>query len=129
MTAVELVPRLIVGVGLLHIATGFVDPQPWLDLAQDGLVNSIDDGSRGFTFWFVIAGVLLVAFGTLTGQFVRATGTLPAQVGWWMISPAVLVIVVMPASGAYLNVLVGLFALRVAHRSSKPQTVGDRRAQ
>lgn len=128
MTAVELVPRLIVGVGLLHIATGFVDPRPWLDMAQDGLVNTIDDGPRGFTFWFVIAGVLLVAFGALAGYVVRATGTLPTQVGWWMIAPGVLVIVVMPASGAYLNVLVGLFALWAAHRASKPHTAGDRRA-
>ena len=124
MTAAERVPKLIVGVGALHVAVGFSRTEPWEEMVRAGVFNSIDDGARGSAFWFVIAGVVLMALGALTAHIVRVTGTIPAQVGWWLIVPALAVILVMPASGAYLNVVLGVYALRVARHSMD----GDLRA-
>lgn len=120
------IPRLIVGVACLHTLFGFVvlpgslDANPFTGVAGDGFVDTIDgDLERAATFWFLATGIVWFTVGHLTHWAIRRTGRIPALVGWWTLGLAVPSLVLLPASGFWLALVVGVLALVAAGRDER----------
>jgi Family of unknown function (DUF6463) len=126
MTLIRWVPRLLAGVAGLHILFGLlviprtIDPDPLAGILEDGVAGAVSgEVGREALFWFVVTGFGWLAFAHVTHHVVRATGRVPAAVGWWSLGMAVPSVVLMPKSGWWLLVGVGLVALR-ASRQGEP---------
>ena len=125
-TLTRWVPRLIVGVACLHTLFGLfvlpasLDPNPLAGIVDDGFVNAIDRNvDRAATFWFLATGVLWFNVGHLTHWVIRRTGRIPALVGLWTLGLAVPSLVLLPASGFWLALGVGILALVAARRDDR----------
>jgi hypothetical protein len=125
-TLTRWIPRLIVGVACLHTLFGLfvlpasLDPNPLAGIVDDGFVDSIGaNADRGVTFWFLATGVVWFNVGHLTHWVIRRTGRIPALVGWWTLGLAVPSLVLLPASGFWLALGVGIFALVAARRDER----------
>jgi hypothetical protein len=125
-TLTRWVPRLIVGVACVHILFGLLvlpaslDPNPLTGIVDDGVVDAVDGNSdRTTTFWFLATGVVWLTLGHLTHWVVRRTGRVPALVGWWTVGIAVPSVLLMPASGFWLVLAVGILALVAARRDDR----------
>ena len=120
------IPRLIIGVACVHTLFGIfvipasLDPNPLAGIVDDGFVDTVDgDADRGLTFWFLATGVVWFTVGHLTHWVIRRTGRIPALVGWWTIGFAVPSLVLMPDSGLWLVLAVGILALVAARRDDR----------
>jgi len=120
------IPRLIVGVALIHTLYGLfvlpasLDANPLTGIADDGFVDAVEgDVERGATFWFLAFGVVWFTLGHLTHWVVRRTGQVPALVGWWTIGLTVPSLILLPASGFWLALVVGVLALVAARRDAR----------
>jgi hypothetical protein len=120
------IPRLIMGVACVHTLFGLfvlpasLDPNPLAGIVDDGFVNAVDgNADRGVTFWFLATGVVWFNVGHLTHWAIRRTGRLPALVGWWTVGFAVPSLVLLPASGFWLVLIVGILALVAARRDDR----------
>jgi hypothetical protein len=120
------VPRLIVGVACLHTLFGLfvlpasLDPNPLTGIADDGVVDAIAGHvDREAAFWFLSTGVVWFSVGHLTHWVIRRTGRIPALVGWWTLGLAVPSLVLLPASGFWLVLAVGVLALVAARRDDR----------
>ena len=121
-------PRLIVGVAALHIGLGLALETPLRDIADAGVVDSIDGhAERESAFWYLVAGVSLLALGELARWVVRETGRVPARLGYWLIGIGVAAIVLMPVSGFWLVAALGALALRASRRPEPHVARGARR--
>jgi hypothetical protein len=125
----RLVPWLVSGVAVLHVVVGFVVPNPLGGMVEDGLIGSVgDDAGRSLMLWYLVAGLGLLALGELARWAVRETGRLPARLGWWLLGISVPVIVLMPASGGWLILVLGVLSLvaarggRLGAKRSPPAT-------
>ena len=117
-------PRLIVGIAVLHIGLGLALETPLREIADADVVNSIDGyAERESAFWYLMTGAFLLALGELARWTLHETGRVPARVGGWLIGIGVTGIVFMPASGFWLIAAVGAIALRAAReREGAAQT-------
>lgn len=114
------VPWMILGTATLHVAVGFVLENPFGEMVGDRLVGSVgEDPERSSALWYMTAGLFLFALGGLARWTVRETGRLPARLGVWILVGSVPVIVLMPASGAYLNAAVGVIAILAARGAAR----------
>ena len=121
-------PRLIVGIAALHIALGLAFETPLRDIADAGVVDTIDGyAERESAFWYLVAGVFLLALGELARWVVRETGRVPARLGYWLIGIGVAAIVLMPVSGFWLIAALGALALRASRRPEPHVARGVRR--
>jgi hypothetical protein len=125
-TLTRWIPRLIVGVAAVHTLFGLtvlpmsLDSNPLTGIADDGFVDAIDGNvERAATFWFLATGVVLFNVGHLTHWAIRRTGRIPALVGWWTLGLAVPSLVLLPASGFWLALAVGVLALVAARRDDR----------
>ena len=108
-------PRLIVGIAVLHIGLGLALETPLREIVDAGVVNSIDGyAERESAFWYLMTGAFLLALGELARWTASETGRVPARLGGWLIGIGVAGIVFMPASGFWLIAGLGLLALRAA---------------
>ncbi|WP_406860648.1 DUF6463 family protein [Streptomyces sp. HUAS MG47] len=122
------VPRLIIGIALLHFVYGLVaQPHAWGAIARDGVLRSVvDTGARDhflreFSVWWMISGVALLAMGTLARHAVRTTGRLPAQVGWYLVAVGIpLCVLYFPVTGGWPVLAVGVLGLVAARRPAAP---------
>ncbi|MGW1997736.1 DUF6463 family protein [Embleya sp. NPDC001921] len=119
------VPRLTVGLAVVHFAYALaVDDYVWPQMVRDGLLataddhDSVDYHQRESTLWFSVAGILLLALGTLGRHCLRTTGRLPVQIGWYLMASGVLLSVVeFPVTGGWLVAGIGILALAASRRS------------
>lgn len=108
-------PRLIVGIAVLHIGLGLALETPLREIADAGVIDSIDGyAERESAFWYLVTGAFLFALGELARWTARETGRVPARLGGWLVGIAVTGIVLMPAGGFWLIAALGVVALRAA---------------
>ncbi|HUP63873.1 MAG TPA: DUF6463 family protein [Thermoanaerobaculia bacterium] len=107
------VGRWIIGVGIIHVAFGFVAFRaPLLAILRDGVWNAVDGHSgRPLAFWFVFLGLFTIVFGSLVDWIESRGLSTPRFVGWAFLILVVLGIVTMPGGGGWLLLPggVGLF--------------------
>lgn len=122
----RLVPWMISGTAVLHIAVGLLLPNPIGVMVGDGFVGSVgSDPGRNFILWYMVAGLGLLALGELARWTARETGRLPARLGWWLLGISVPVVVLMPASGGWLISVLGALSL-VAARGKRERAGVER---
>ncbi|WUH99440.1 DUF6463 family protein [Spirillospora sp. NBC_00431] len=117
------VPRLIIITATLHFLWAFNQPNAWSAIVQDGFFRSVVDTEaadyfeREFSVWWMVSGVALLAMGTLAQHVLRATGRLPAQLGWYLVALGVpLCVFYFPVTGGWPVLIIGILALVAARR-------------
>ena len=121
------VPRLIVGVAVVHIGLGLALETPLRDIADAGVVDSIDGyPDRESAFWYLMTGAFVFALGELARWTARETGRVPVRVGGWLIGIGLTGIVLMPASGFWLIAALGAFAVMASARDARGSLAGSR---
>ena len=122
-------PRLLIAGAVLHIAVGLALSTPLDEIADAGVVDSIDGyAERESAFWYVMTGIAWLTLGELARWMVRERGRLPARLGAWLLGMGVTGIVFMPASGFWLIAAVGAIALRAAREREGPAQTPARQA-
>lgn len=92
---------LLMGTGALHLLVGLkAFHAPLAAIARGGLFNSVRGAQdRRLAVWFMVAGLAILQLGGLARWTQHRTGTLPAFVGWGLLSTAGLGLLLMPRSG------------------------------
>jgi hypothetical protein len=105
------IPRAMLGGAALHIAIGLADPRT-RELVAAGLVGALGgDPGREASLWFLALGLAFAALGELARWLVRTTGRLPTRLGEWLVGIGALIAVVEPASGGWLVLGIGVWAM------------------
>ncbi|MET9338083.1 MULTISPECIES: DUF6463 family protein [unclassified Nonomuraea] len=117
------VPRLIIGLAVLHFGWAFLQPNAWAAIAADGFFRGVADTAlpdfwvRESSVWFMISGIAFLALGTMSRHAVRTTGRVPAQLGWYMLAMGVpLCVFYFPVTGSWPMLAIGVLALIAARR-------------
>lgn len=119
------IPYAIIALAVLHLLSGVVRAGTLGDIVRDGVLGAgAASVQREYEVWFLVAGVALLALGTLGRWAVRETGRLPRQVGVYLLALGAPVAVLWPVSGGILLVAVGALALVAARAPATP--VADR---
>lgn len=120
------IPRLIIFTALAHFAWAFAQPHAWNRIAADGFLSTVVDVGapdywpREGSVWFLACGVMLLALGTMTAAMVRATGRVPAQVGWYLLAAGVpMCVIYFPVTGSWALPVIGVLALVAAKRADR----------
>ncbi|AHH97757.1 DUF6463 family protein [Kutzneria albida] len=118
MTPTRWIPSLLTATGVLHLLYGAATLAPVIgDILGAGLVNAVGGHlDRQAAFWFLVAAPNLSALGELARWAVRRTGTLPARLGGWLLGIGVVGVVLLPVSGFWLVLIIGVLALVAARR-------------
>lgn len=118
--------RLLMAIGLIHCALGaFFSFDILAAWANAGWWHSIEKPEgllmdRFAALWFQVAGVSWVLLGWLMQQWVSQVGHLPTTMGWGLALMAAAVAWVLPLSGAWLILALGLtLALASPSRNAK----------
>jgi uncharacterized membrane protein len=111
-------PALVL-VGIGHAAVAFVlFPDGLAAIAHDGVVGAISDRSSGevhAAFWFALFAPALVFLGWVTSHaLVRDDRELLSLLAWFFVGTGIVGVVVMPVSGFWLVLALGVAAARVA---------------
>jgi uncharacterized membrane protein len=119
----------LVAIGIGHAAATVVFfPDGAAAILADGVAGAISDGSSAdakAAFWFGLFAPALVFFGWLTSHAIaRDDGALLAMIAWFLLGTALLGVVVMPMSGFWTVLVVGVLMLRVVPQ--RPCNVGER---
>ncbi|MES2820002.1 MAG: DUF6463 family protein [Pseudomonadota bacterium] len=104
----------LMGVAVLHtLAAGFLFADPLLDIAREGIFDSINrDPRKGQAVWFVMFGALLALLALAVTALERRDDRATLQaVGVGLLLLAALGIVLMPTSGCWLAIPPGIALL------------------
>ncbi len=123
-TRVDLRPhagRLLVLTGIGHCLVGLAYYSgPLGDIVQGGFFDSIGtNAERDAALWFMVCGVLLVFLGGFVHWTQARLGTLPAFFGWGIVAVSVTGALLMPASGFWLTLLLGMLLVAVARQPAR----------
>ncbi|EQD86273.1 hypothetical protein N599_10655 [Saccharopolyspora erythraea D] len=112
------IPRLLIGIAVVHVAVGLLLPNTWDEIAREGFVNTVQfgDHQRGLNLWFMITGLSWLGWGLLAAWVVRETGRLPASLGWSLIGISVPMCLIEPITGGWLVLALGAVALRASRQ-------------
>ncbi len=107
---------LLLAVAMLHFAAGiFLFHSELAGIAADGFLNAVDPyPDRPYPFWFMMAGVMLTLLGILARWAERRIGILPSSLGWSLMAMGAAGALIMPISGFWLFIPIGLLVLRRA---------------
>jgi Family of unknown function (DUF6463) len=112
------IPRAMLAGAALHIAIGLADPRT-RELVDAGLVGALDgDPGREAILWFLALGLAFAALAELARWSVRATGCLPTRLGEWLTGIGALIVLVAPASGGWLVLALGGWAMWAVRRTA-----------
>jgi uncharacterized membrane protein len=119
----------LVAIGIGHaIATVVLFSDGAAAILADGVAGAISDGSSAdakAAFWFGLFAPALVFFGWLTSHAIaRDDGALLAMIAWFLVGTALAGVVVMPLSGFWTVLVVGVLMLRVI--PPRPCNAGER---
>lgn len=105
---------LLVAIGIIHCGIGAILSRDVLAVWNEvGWWHSIESADtlhmdRFAVLWFQVAGLGWVTMGWLMQQWLQRFGTLPQPLGWVLLATGVLVAFVLPISGAWLFIPLGL---------------------
>ena len=106
---------LLVGIGTVHIALGVVMGWPSLvEIVQAGVWNSIQPNgelmfSRSTILWFLLVGCFWWLLGGLMQAWLQTlSAPLPRWLGWGFVAAGLMVGILLPISGAWLFIPLGL---------------------
>lgn len=105
---------MLVAIGIIHCGIGFILSWDILAAWNDaGWWHSIEGTDtlhmdRFAVLWFQVAGLGWIALGWLMQQWLQRFGSLPPALGWVLLATGVLVAYVLPISGAWLFLPLGL---------------------
>jgi hypothetical protein len=120
------VPRLLWAVCALHLAAAPIGYHRDLTaLVTDGVWNSVHGPGRELAFWFVIGGTMLAMITFLIQETVRSTGALPEHLGVVLIAFFLPPTLLMPGSGLWLLLAIGLLALTDRSGPTAPHGTGS----
>jgi hypothetical protein len=112
------IPRVALAGAALHVAIGLADPRT-AALVDAGLVAALDgDPGREAILWFLALGLAFAALGQLARWSVRETGHLPTRLGEWLVGIGALIVAVEPASGGWLVLGLGGWAMWAVRRKA-----------
>ncbi|MER7985439.1 DUF6463 family protein [Streptomyces noursei] len=113
------VPRLMLAAAVVHMAVGVIAAYAhWSGIVSDGLWSTVrnDDDARMMALWFMISGMAFFGLGLLVRRSVIATGTMPAETGWILLTLGIPVAVLEPVSGGWSLIAIGLLAVVMSRR-------------
>lgn len=109
---------LLVGIGMVHNALGVVMGWPYLvEIVQAGVWNSIQpDGelmfARSTMLWFLLVGCFWWLLGGLMQAWLQTVPrSLPRWLGWGLMAAGLMVGILLPISGAWLFIPLGLLVV------------------
>ncbi|MEO1261347.1 MAG: DUF6463 family protein [Bacteroidota bacterium] len=107
----------IVAIGGIHTVFGIVFLRPTLlELWQEGLFNTVNGQPvREACFWFLFAGAAMAMIGALVNHLEKQGTSFPRFLGWSLLTIAVSVVFIMPASGGWLMLVPAIGALLKNH--------------
>lgn len=113
--------KAIAFIGVIHTTLGLVIFRKILqDLFSEGLFNTVNGQmDREFFYWFTMFGVVLIIFGALVNWIEQTTGELPNWLGWTCFIFTVVLLIIMPISGAWLLLIPAIGAIIRRRRQSK----------
>jgi hypothetical protein len=106
--------RWLVAVGLLHIAYGVVRYRlEFVAMLESGFWNALPGHpDRELAFWFVMSGWGMLFGGGLLHQLEAVHSRLPPWIGWTLLVPVALGIVLEPVTGFWALLPPAIGALR-----------------
>ncbi|MEK2474442.1 DUF6463 family protein [Streptomyces noursei] len=113
------VPRLILAAAVVHMIVGLIAAYShWSGIVSDGLWNTVrnNDDARMTALWFMISGIAFFGLGLLARRSVIATGTMPAETGWILLTLGIPVAVLEPVSGGWSLIAIGVLAVVMSRR-------------
>jgi hypothetical protein len=115
---------ILIGGSVLHLVVGAIFyAEPLGDILRAGMVNAIGtNAARDGALWFMVCGIILLQLGVLVRWTQQRTGTIPPFLGWSMLALSLVGMVLMPASGFGLMILIGLLLIAAA-RAAQPETL------
>ena len=112
------IPRAMLGGAALHLAAGLADPRT-RELVDAGLVGALDgDPGREAVLWLLALGLAFAALAEVARWSVRVTGRLPTRLGEWLAGIGALIVLVAPASGGWLVLALGAWAMWAVRRTA-----------
>ena len=97
--------RFLTATGVIHtIYALFIGNDAFSEMLRNGLVNSIGENySQGFTFWFLICGVILILWGQTLQYYIRKEQKpAPVFLGYSILLLTIIGCIIEPASGFWL---------------------------
>jgi Family of unknown function (DUF6463) len=112
------IPLAMLAGAALHLAMGLADPRT-RELVDAGLVAALDgDPGREAILWLLALGLAFAALAEVARWSVRATGRLPTRLGEWLVGIGALIVAVAPASGGWLVLGLGGWAMWAVRRTA-----------
>lgn len=110
------IPLAMLAGAALHLAMGLADLRT-RELVDAGLVAALDgDPGREAILWLLALGLAFAALAEVARWSVRATGRLPTRLGEWLVGIGALIVAVAPASGGWLVLGLGGWAMWAVRR-------------
>lgn len=111
--------ELTIATGTLHTLVGLAYYADEVSgFFRDGILASVTEGTSGeIAFWFLLMGAFLILSGVMARSYQRQTGTLPMSFGWIMLVVSAIGAVMMPASGFWLGIGLGVLGISVARQT------------
>ncbi|MEU9144033.1 DUF6463 family protein [Streptomyces sp. NPDC048349] len=119
------VPRLLLVAAGMHSIVAVVGAfSVWGDITKAGVIGAVGShDDRALVLWFTVCGLALAALGTLTQWILRTVGSLPRQLGFWLLAMGALIAALQPASGGWLVIGIGGLALVAARQNGEKTNV------
>ncbi len=119
------VPRLLLVAAGMHSILAVVGAfSVWGDITKAGVIGAVGShDDRALVLWFTVCGLALAALGTLARWILRTVGSLPPQLGFWLLAIGALIVALQPVSGGWLVLGIGGLALVAARQSGEKTDV------
>ena len=107
----------LIAIAIIHSSLGLVLGWPILEaMHNDGwlastMVNGKLDMTREAIVWFLLSGYFWILLGCLMNTLIKNGIDIPRYLGWNFLAMAGVMVVIMPASGAYLFIVLSLMIL------------------
>jgi hypothetical protein len=109
----------LMALAVLHQFVGlyFYQDALWA-IGQAGIINAVQPPywDRDAAFWFLMFGAMLFLYGGITHWLLAKVQTLPSFWGWGLLILSLIGVVLMPASGFWLAILLAIWMLRQTQR-------------